>query len=197
MSLDVFPTPARSRGWSLTANALDRLLLALGSDRERAAIEYERLHERVAGLLRWWGSARADELADETLDRVARKLEEGAEIPRGSLGAYVRGVARMVFYEAARRVEADPLPDEIDITAAPADEGKERSLACLDRCLATLPPADRDCVLRYYGGGEQRAIDSRRALAASLGISPTALRIRTFRLRDRLERCVTACVEAS
>lgn len=197
MSLEIASTPARPRGWSLTATAFERLMVALSSDRERAAAEYARLHERVAGLLRWWGSPRAEELADVTLDRVARKLEEGVEIQRGSLGAYVRGVARMVFYESNRAVQADPLPEEVDITAPSADEQRERSLGCLDRCLEQLPAADRDCVLRYYSHGDQRAIDARRALAATLGISSTALRIRTFRLRDRLEACVSGCMEGS
>lgn len=197
MTLEMVSSPRRARGWSLTATAFDRLLHALGSDRDRAAIEYERLHARVAGLLRWWGSPRAEELADQTLDRVARKLEEGVEIRPGSLGAYVRGVARMVFYESARRTEADPLPVEIDISAPQTDGEQERSLRCLDRCLEQLSAADRECVLKYYGEGEERKIDARRRLAAGLGISPTALRLRTFRLRDRLEQCVTGCVEAS
>jgi DNA-directed RNA polymerase specialized sigma24 family protein len=197
MSLEIVSSTARTRGWSLTATAFERLLDALGNDRERAALEYERLHARVAGLLRWWGSSRAEDLADETLDRVARKLEEGAEIRRGSLGAYVRGVARMVFYEATRRAEHDPLPEEVDIAAPQTDAEQERSLRCLDRCLERLSAADRDCVLRYYGEGDQKKIEARRSLAAGLGISPTALRLRTFRLRDRLEGCVRGCVEAS
>ncbi len=32
-------------------------------------------------------------MADDTLDRVARKLQDGAPLSTGSLGAYVRGVA--------------------------------------------------------------------------------------------------------
>ncbi len=197
MSIDSVSTPARPRAWTLTAPAFERLLDALGADRAHAAEEYERLRERVVGLIRWWGSPRPEELADETLDRVARKLEEGAEVRKGALGAYVRGVARMVFYESARRPAEEALPEEIDLGAPESDEEKERSLSCLDRCLEQLSAADRECVLRYYGHAEERKIDVRRALAGALGISPTALRIRTFRLRDRIERCVTRCLEAS
>ena len=197
MSTESFSPPTRPRAWTLTASAFERLLDALGGDRDRAAVEYERLHKRVEGLHRWWGSPRSTELADETLDRVARKLEEGAEIRHGALGAYVRGVARMVFYESSRAPQEQPLAEDVDLSAPEHDGDMERSRACLDRCLEQLPAADRDCVLRYYASGDQRKIDARRELAGTLGVSPTALRIRTFRLRERLERCVTRCTEAS
>ena len=187
------------RAWSLNGPAFDRLLEALGTDRERAAVEYQRLHARVSGLLRWWGSPRPDELADETLDRVARKLDEGTEISPGSLGAFARGVARLVFYESTRspRHQESPLPAELE-PDAPADGSEtERSLACLDRCLDQLSAHDRECVLRYHDPGNEKNIDARRRLASALGISPTALRIRAFRIRERLEACVSRCMEGA
>jgi DNA-directed RNA polymerase specialized sigma24 family protein len=63
-------------------------------------------------------------------------------------------------------------------------------LDCLDACLETLQPAERDLVLRYYGTGRQHVI--RRELAGELGISSTALRLRAHRVRERLERDMTA-----
>src|SRR5579862_1050787 len=180
MDGDGQPRPRRS--WTLTAQAFDGLLAALDADRDRAASAYERLRERLIGLLRWWGAADAEELADETLDRVARKLEAGAEIPDGSLGAYVRGVGRMVFYEWSRRPRADHAA--IEVAAASAASDDHRALAQLDGCLASLTPDERRLVLAYYGEG--RAADVRRTLAAELGVSPTALRIKAHRLRARL-----------
>src|SRR6185436_10659829 len=88
--------------WTLTRPALERLLAALDPDPQRAALEYERFRTRLIGLLRWWGAVDAADLADRTLDRVARKLEQGADVPGDSLAAYVRGVARMVYVESAR-----------------------------------------------------------------------------------------------
>ena len=194
MSLEPFPSAPRQR--DLTAQAFERLLGILDADRDRAGAAYEHLRERVAGLLHWWGSPWPLDLADETMDRVARKLQEGVEVPRERLPAYVRGVARMVFYEAARRPREDELPETLDLTAPVGHEEKEESLRCLDRCLQTLSPADRDCVLRYYSNEESKT-NVRRALAASLGVSATALRIRTSRLRGRLETCVSRCLESA
>src|SRR5262249_6134850 len=59
--------------WQLSGKAFNKFLKMLDPDRDRAAAAYEALRERVTGLLEWWGAIRAAELADETLDRVARK----------------------------------------------------------------------------------------------------------------------------
>jgi DNA-directed RNA polymerase specialized sigma24 family protein len=176
--------------WSLTADTFERLLEALDPDRERAAVAYERLRDRTVGLLRWWGSPAAEQLADDTLDRVARKLLEGAQIRPGSLGAYVRGVARLVYYESTRE-PLEPLTGrEPEMVAA---NGEADAADCLDRCLAAWDAADRDLLLRYYDAG--KASDIRKQIADGLRISATALRIRTHRLRARLERCVAECLK--
>jgi DNA-directed RNA polymerase specialized sigma24 family protein len=171
----------------VSAQAFQRLLAALDGDPDRAAHAYQQLRERTIGLLRWWGAPEPEDLADVTLDRVARKLDDGAAVPDGSLAAYVRGVARMIFYESRRRprVQAQDLPLLSPPPAADVDR-----LAALDACLGALPPRDRDVVLRYYGDG--KAADVRRTLAADLATSMTALRIRAHRIRVQLERCVTA-----
>jgi DNA-directed RNA polymerase specialized sigma24 family protein len=182
--------PGPNDRWILTAETFDRLLATLDPDRERAALAYERLRYRIIGLLQWWGATTADELADETLDRVARKLNEGAQIPDRSLGAYVRGVARLVFYESTR----DRMPSLAgrDPAAAETDSATEAA-DCLDRCLGLWNATDRDLLLRYYGAG--RAADVRRTVANELAISLTALRIRAHRLRVRLERCIGECMQ--
>ncbi|HUJ13514.1 MAG TPA: hypothetical protein VL284_06940 [Thermoanaerobaculia bacterium] len=174
----------------LTARAFSRFLDLLDSgDRDRAAVEYERLRERAAGLLRWWGALNPDELADETLDRVARKIDSGADVTPSSLAAYVRGVARMVFYEA-RRLSDDPV-EVRDVPAPPPGE-QSKALDCLDHCLGELPNSERRLVLRYY---DDNKIEVRRRIAQELQISMTALRIRMHRLRTRLETCVSDCMK--
>jgi DNA-directed RNA polymerase specialized sigma24 family protein len=159
------------------------------ADPERAAPMYERLRGRTIQLLRWWGAGDPEGLADETFDRVARKLEEGTAIHPGATAAFVRGVARMIFLEAQRR----PRLRSHEVRFLTPDPGGEpATLACLDSCLGSLLPPDRDLVLRYYGDG--KAADVRRTLARDLGMTATALRIRAHRTRAGLERCVLACL---
>ena len=190
MSIDGVSKGGAGTRWTLSPEAFERLLMALSPDREGAAIAYEQLRYRVIGLLRWWGACQPEELADQTLDRVARKLEDGAPIAEGALGAYVRGVARLVFYESTREPVSARLTRE-PASAAPADD-VEAASECLDRCLACLDAADRTLLLRYYEAG--KAADVRKRLADELGISVTALRIRTHRLRAQVERGMTVCL---
>ena len=78
---------------------------------------------------------------------------------------------------------------------------------CLRRCLAQLPPDQRDLVLRYYQGNShqggsykgnsgqgERNIRNRQQLAREAGIPMNALRIRVHRVRRKLESCVHACL---
>jgi DNA-directed RNA polymerase specialized sigma24 family protein len=171
---------------------LERLLTILDDDRDSAAAAYTELRGRLTSLLRWWGAADPDALADHAFDRAARKLQEGAAVERTHFGAYLRGVARMVFYESSRQPQMIPLEREPEADSNAPDQAP---LDCLDQCLGTLSREDRALVLRYYDGTQQ--IATRQKLARELGISPTALRIRTHRLRTRLEGCVTACLKRS
>jgi DNA-directed RNA polymerase specialized sigma24 family protein len=190
---DVTADLGSKRAWTLDTQAFERLLAALDDDRQRAALVYEQLRRRLIGLLQWWGAHAADELADETLDRMARKLDEGAVIASGSIGAYARGIARLVYYEWTRRPRSQPV--EIDPPAVAPSEAEGAALTCFDRCLASLDAGERQLVLRYYDAG--KAKDVRRRLADDAGISITALRIRVHRLRERLEQCTRQCLEGS
>ena len=175
--------------WTLTSPAFERLLTRLDEDRSSAATAYELLRRRLVALLRWWGAADPEALADSALDRVARKLEEGAAIESGSLGAYVRGVARMVYLESMRQATIPAAA--IAVMASAVEHAESEALGCLDRCLAALGVDDRHLILEYYGEG--KAADVRRRLAEARGLSSVALRIRAHRLREQLEQCVRTC----
>jgi len=190
MTIEGPPHSGARQRWTLTSGAFDRLLAVLDADRGRAASAYEQLRYRLIGLLRWWGAVQPEDLADETLDRVARRLDEGATVSAGSFGAFVGGVARMVFYESMREPASSPTLREPTATTAPDEV--EAAGECLDRCLASLEAAERTLLLRYYDGGKAATV--RKQLADELGISPTALRIRAHRLRVTLGRCVTSCL---
>ena len=171
--------------WTLTANGFERLLGALDEDRERAAVEYARLHARITALFGWWGSEDCDALADATMDRVVLTLENGKQIPRRSFQAYVKGVARMIFHEyqrAARQQRAISYLAQLD--SRPIDPAAPL-LDRLDPELARLSEEDRGLVLRYYGDGRKE--DIRRQLACEFGMSVSNLRLRAHRIRQRLE----------
>jgi len=147
-----------------------------------------------------------DELADETLNRVARRLEEQGAITDAPPAKYCYIVARFVFLEYLRGPErglasltAQPdaqfsAIDPAGVAGADPDaEAREGLLDCLDRCLQELSADDHTLILEYYRGDQAEKIAHRRELAARLSLTPNALSIRACRIRDRLESCVGAC----
>ena len=99
-------------------------------------------------------------------------------------------MARLVFYESTREPATARLTREPAAAAPPEDV--EAASECLDCCLASLDAADWTLLLRDYDAG--KASDVRKRLADELGISVTALRIRTHRLRAQVERGMTVCL---
>jgi DNA-directed RNA polymerase specialized sigma24 family protein len=141
----------------------------------------------------------ADELADETLNRVARRLdEEGGNIETEIPAKYCYIVARFVFMEYLRTNEKEIAAlDDIGRqanTMSPEDrDRKEKMLECLDRCSAKLEVSQRELIFGYYSGEQRVKIENRHSLAQTLGITVNALSIRACRIRDKLESCVKEC----
>src|SRR5262245_16995378 len=92
---------SRDVRWRLNPEALQGLLQRLGASPEAAAREYNLLRGKLADFFDWRGAALPEDLADETLDRVAQKLEEGRTVD--NFTAFVYGVARNISLEAERR----------------------------------------------------------------------------------------------
>jgi DNA-directed RNA polymerase specialized sigma24 family protein len=157
---------------------------------ENAGERYEQLRRR---LLIYFGAQRhpgAEEAADETLDRAARRLAEGVAVT--TVESFVLGIARNVVREGWKK----PKVVELDWrrVAAPETAAPQPALDCLERCLERLAPASRSWVERFYTGDGGEKIRARAALAAELGIDTNALRVRMHRVRGKLEACVRACL---
>jgi len=183
----------------LTSQAFIRLLERLGGDEDEAAEKYEDLRHTLIRSFEWRGAPFPEEHADETFNRLARKLDEGVEIRNVSEYAY--SVARLVWLEALkgdhkRNTPLDEIQHEpvaIDTLSEKAE--KEVRLNCLDDCLDALPPDSRDLIMEYYVDEKRGRIDRRRDLAQRLGLRRDALANRSQRLRDKLEQCVTRCLK--
>ena len=168
----------------------DRLLLWLDPDRERAGQIYERIRWRLVTILASRGCALAEELADETIDRVARRVADIEQTYVGDKAIYFLGVMNNVHHEFLRR-PATPrlLPIE--------DDAEQRELIhlCLDKCLDHLAPYSRQLIERYYAADKKAKIDLRKLIARELGLKPATLRIRALRIREKLQTCIEACLK--
>ena len=178
--------------WVLSKEQFDALLKWLDAeDRDKAGAEYEKIQHCLIRFFIARGAADAEDLADETINRVTNKVEELKDF-KGDRLRYFYGVAHMVWKEYLRR----PQPPE---PPPPPDPGQtEQEYRCLEECIQRLSPDDRELLLQYYYPQEGCTLtEQRKLLAEKLGIAPNALRIRAFRIRERLQKCVKKCVERS
>jgi DNA-directed RNA polymerase specialized sigma24 family protein len=183
-------------GLALTSAEFESLLRVLDADRATAGERYESLRRRlliVFAARHCGGDTGA--LADDTLDRVARRVHLGVPLET-TIEAFVFGVARNVARERLK------LPREVEIeptrlTAAAPPEEPTEAQDCLEECLQELQPRPRDWVIRFYTGSGGAKIEARKRLAAELDIDLNALRVRMFRIRTKLEQCVDGCLSKS
>jgi DNA-directed RNA polymerase specialized sigma24 family protein len=195
--------PQRLKEGGLTASTFDQLLKWLDEDKDSEGQRYLEMRRRLVGYFDRKGCSNADELADETLNRVARRLAEEGRIETETPAKYCYITARFVFMEHLREAQKhntllDGLHRQTQTTRLDESdqfETKERMLECLDRCIGELDTSNREIILRYYLGRERVKIENRRSLAESLGITMNALAIRACRIRSRIHACVLKCVQ--
>ncbi len=170
----------------------DRLLEWLDPDREQAGVIYEKIRWRLVAILASRGCFSPEEVADETIDRVARRVADIQETYVGDKAIYFLGVMNNVHHEYLRRPSLPRLvePDE-------HLETKEQMHICLDQCLDKLAPYSRQLIEKYYTENKQAKIDLRKRIARELGIKSTTLRLRALRIRERLQSCIEHCLEVS
>lgn len=181
---------SRRRRWELTPEAFQKLLTFLSPDLEEAGRRYEEIRRRLITIFTCRGSSRPEELADETIDRVAKKVEEIGKTYVGNPSLYFYGVARKVFLESVRKKPHPlPLPEE-----TPALE-KELENECLEQCMQQLIPRNRELILEYYRCDRSAKIRYRKELAEKMDVALNALRIRAHRIRSNLQKCVFHCLE--
>jgi len=192
LSLSKIP---RKSEWVLTQAAFDGFLATLDIDREKAGEKYEYIRLKLLKYFQWCGSDVPDIDADETINRVTRKIYEGQDIY--NLTGYIYGVAKLVHAESLmRRNRMRALDDEslIELSSIGVKIEVANYHECLERCLGVLSDEDREVIIEYYRYQKTEKIDGRKRLAARLGVSLNTLRVKMHRQRMNLEGCVEKCL---
>jgi RNA polymerase sigma factor (sigma-70 family) len=195
------PYPMK-KGWLLTQESFDSLLHWLDADRDEAGLKYEKIRIRLIKIFTCRGCADADELADETINRVIAKLGQIVTTYSGDPALYFCGVANNIHLEYLRRrstvADSTQLASYEYAPPQPQDAGEEdREYVCLEHCMERLSDENRRLVLEYYQEEKRNKINRRKQLADELGIGVNALRIRAHRIRSRLQECVIDCLHES
>jgi DNA-directed RNA polymerase specialized sigma24 family protein len=181
---------------SVSREAFDRMLAWLDSDRELAGQKYEEIRSSLIKIFICRGCTDPEGLADETINRVIRKVPEIAPGYAGNPALYFSSVARYILLEyKSRTTQLRLLTPDLPRQIEEIDEEIEQEYECLDRCLAQLTPANRELILDYYRGENQGMTENRKRLAERMGITLNALRVRADRIRGNLEKCVASCLK--
>ena len=188
------------KDYILTQEHFSALIKWLGPDEEQAGTKYEHIRRSLVDFFRWQKRCDAEDLADETIDRVTKRLPEIIAGYKGDPALYFLGVARRLLLEKRR---LDPHRDEsksvesVAHTDRNTDNSEEynRKHDCLDECMRKLSAESRRLILDYYEWDKRAKIDSRRELARRMGMELENLRVKIFRIRSSLHNCIDKCLD--
>jgi hypothetical protein len=187
-------SPIDENAKSLTQERFDDLLKWLNTDRDRAGQIYEEIRNSLIKGFCAHGCTVPDELADETINRVAIKLPEFAGDYVGAPVRYFRRVAHYVHLEhIKRRKHLVDLPDDMQVFDATEDV--EEEFGCLEQCMDHLRPSSRALVIQYYQGEKGIKIQLRKQMATHLKTELPQLRLKAHRIRMTLKECITDCLK--
>lgn len=197
INLDDPPSPKQK--WILTPELFNGLLVWLDPDRERAGEKYEEIRSGLIRRFQQLGCSDAEELANKTFDRVAKKLPKIVAIYNGKREPYFFSVAYNIYREHLRKPIVMSLANtNLSLPDLPnTQELFERELldSCLRQCLEQRDEFSRVLITNYYRGNRQDKIRMRKELAEELGIKLTNLRLKAQRIRAVLKECILACIE--
>ena len=177
--------------------SLDEILDWLNPDRELAGDMYVQLRHDLAKMFEWRGCLDPEGLTDEVFDRVSRKVLEVRPTYEGDPRLYFRAVANNVIKEELKKVKARVSFEGVDQMQPETriDDEVANMEECLQSCLLDLTSEKRELILAYYAKEKQAKIDHRSNLAQQLGISVETLRVKVYRIRAALEKCIQNCLK--
>jgi DNA-directed RNA polymerase specialized sigma24 family protein len=187
------------KDWQPSPEAWNKFLTRLDADADRAGEKYEDIQRKLITFFECRKCLEAERLADVSINRVIRRYFEGEDI-RNLMG-YSYGVAKIVFLEyLVEQRQQQSVHDYLKHTGETTSEqaggdGEDDLHICFDGCMAELQAGDRKFIKQYYEELRRKKIDTRKSMALELGISPNAVALRAFHIRERQRKCINKCLK--
>jgi DNA-directed RNA polymerase specialized sigma24 family protein len=175
---------------TITQEQFDSLLAWLAADRELAGRKYETIRSGLVRIFVSKGFNDAEDLADETINRVMVRLPDIRGNYIAEPARYFHGVARNIIHERAHRKEI--AVGVIDRHVQPKSEPAQEQV-CLEHWLEHLPTTKRDLILDYYLYEGHDKIEHHKRMARKLNITAGAFCSRAFQIRRHLQNCMRQC----
>jgi DNA-directed RNA polymerase specialized sigma24 family protein len=181
-----------------TPEEFARMLDWLNPDPDRAAEKFLEIRSKVIKILVRRQCYEAEDLWDETSNRVSHLAQSVADTYVGDPAIYFYGVAKLVHLEWLKDEKRKKgKPDDGPSPPSRTSDDKELIHACLDKCLKELDDDDRELILKYYEKDKSEKIEQRKELARSRGITLNTLIMRVHRINGELRKCIEACLDES
>jgi hypothetical protein len=185
---------------SLTPEEFGKLLQWLSPEPETSVRMFLEITKELGKWLVRKGSAHAEDLVDETVDRVAKIVFKEPDKYLNPKALFY-GVGRKVWLEDYHR---NPPPEELEpekISARASDPAEWDFKECEEECMKegvnNLPPHELHLITQYFSFQGREKIVVRKRLAEGHGglgnLRTKACRIRT-RLNDGLDDCIDGCM---
>lgn len=186
----------------LTKEDFDSLLYWFSPNRDEAGLKYEEIRNGLIRFFHYKGCSEAENLADETINRVAKKLSVLNTDNNYKHLTYFYGFASKIYLEYKNKVEKKEVEFENNVhLKEPLSEVSDNLLEgkhkCLESCISKLSAEDKHLIIQYFTKDKSEKFEHRRKLAESLNLSMGNLHVKVYRLKGVLKKCIEKCVDSS
>jgi hypothetical protein len=174
----------------ISQDKFDKMLAWLDQNRDVAGQKYENIRRSLIRIFSWNHCITAEELADEVVDVVVRRIDWLVEFYEGDPDRYFYGVGRTLLKVHFRNANLrSPMPEDVaDERGQLRVERSELFDRYLSECMRELKPDDAQLIVGYYQGDKREKIDNRKELASAS--APNTVRVKVHRIRKALEKCI-------
>jgi DNA-directed RNA polymerase specialized sigma24 family protein len=183
----------------ITQEDFDNLLGWFSADADEAGRKYEEIRQGLIRFFRFRGCTEAEDLADETFNRIAQKLEKIKFDDNIKLITYFYSFASNIYLEDFTKRKRNAAKTE-DIISSIEQKNqieeieKSPAIECLEKCLTRETPETRSLLLEYYSREKNEKIELRKKLAEEQNVNIQSLHTRVFRLKKNLRKCLKNCL---
>lgn len=177
----------------------DKVLEWLSTDRDEAGARFENIRDGLIRYFRLKGCHDAETLADESMNRVIKRIDTLDLTTGASKPSIFYGFARNVFREFIRfeKNRTIQLNEELKQTLVGSVMFSENpAIDCLRECVSHLDILDGKLIVDYYIEVGQSKVSARQQLALHNELTIGALHTRIHRIKGILRPCVEKCTKA-
>ncbi|MBX7169405.1 MAG: hypothetical protein K1X72_00520 [Pyrinomonadaceae bacterium] len=182
----------------LTQDDFEALLLWFSPDREEAGAKYEEIRNGLIRYFNFKGCSEPENLADETINRVAKKFSTLDTNNSNKHITFFYGFASNIYKEFRKKIEQKTVeidPNLRDKNDEDEYKQKENKYHCLDKCLGKLSEMDRHLAIQYFCKEKSAKFEHRRQLAEQLELKMGTLHVKVHRLKSVLRNCLENCLK--